>query len=110
MGEPFLWVHANPRQECLGRFTQLFDTGGGAWGRGQPVERSVCFVDEWKLWNAHLSPRFRMLEEAVTQALRRGNSRNRWIAAACSGRHFTPSCSAFLTPERCSGANAPESE
>lgn len=34
MGEPFLWVHANPRQECLGRFTQLFDTGGGAWGPG----------------------------------------------------------------------------
>jgi hypothetical protein len=34
MGEPFLWVHANPRQECLGRFTQLFDTGGGAWRPG----------------------------------------------------------------------------
>ena len=34
MGEPFLWVHANPRQECLGRFTQLFDTEGGAWGPG----------------------------------------------------------------------------
>src|SRR5438045_1685579 len=34
MGEPFLWVHANPRQECPGRFTQLFDTGwcvGGGW-------------------------------------------------------------------------------
>src|SRR3954451_22863413 len=34
MGEPFLWVHANPRQECLGRFPQLFDLGGGAWGPG----------------------------------------------------------------------------
>jgi|SRR5579862_158959 len=74
-------------------------------GRGQPVERSVCFVDEGNWGTSHLSPRFRMLEEAVTQALRRGNSRNRWIAAACSWLHFTPSLLSFLDSGRCSGPN-----
>jgi len=41
-------------------------------GAGQPVERSVSFADEWKLGNVPSVPAFRMLEEAVIQALRRG--------------------------------------
>jgi len=39
MGKPFLWLRANPRQECLGWFTQLFDTGGGAWGCALPLRQ-----------------------------------------------------------------------
>src|SRR5579871_677213 len=39
MSEPFLWVHANPRQECLGRFTQRFDTGGSPWGAALPLRQ-----------------------------------------------------------------------
>ena len=72
MGEPFLWVHANPRQECLGRFTQLFDTGGGAWGPGTAGGTFRLFCRRMEIGERPISPRFRMLEEAVTQALRRG--------------------------------------
>ncbi len=106
MGEPFCGA-TRTLGRMPGRFTLLFDTGVGAWGRGQSVERSVCFADEWKLGNVPSVPAFQDAGGGCDSGSASRNSRNCSIAAACSGLQFTPSCSAFLTPERCSGANAP---
>ena len=107
MGEPFLWAHANPRQECLGGFTQLFDTGGGAWGPGTAGGTFSRFCRRMEIGERPICPGVSGCWRRRDSGSASRNSPNRWIAAACSGPHFTPSCSAFLTPERCSGANVP---
>jgi hypothetical protein len=49
MGEPFLWVHANLGKNAWAGSRNYLTREVVRGGRGQPVERSVCFVDEWKL-------------------------------------------------------------